>query len=130
MQADWAAATSASIRSAPTGIKAVATQHLMTQLGLGGSKWMRQFIYGFDVMGAFSHDGVFPPSGKTLKPCPPERAFEGSADIFGARAKASGWAHIDTLWSEAMDLVSKGWLSAPERIHLANGGPRYEGPTD
>ena len=127
MQADWDEATSASIRSAPAGIKAVEIQHLLTQLWLGGSNWMRQFIYGFGATGHFSQDGVFPPSDHTPKHCPPERAFGGAADRFGARAKSSGWAHIDALWSGAMDQVSKGWLSAPERIHPAKGAPTMGG---
>ena len=59
MQADWDGEASAPIRSSSTGIKAVATQHLLTQLGLGGSNWMRQCIYGFDAMGTFSQCGVF-----------------------------------------------------------------------
>ena len=124
MQADWEEAAPASIRSAPTGIKAVATQRLLTQLGLVGSNWIRQFIYGFGAMGTFSQDGVSPPADKTPKPCPPEREFEGASDRFDARAKASGWAHIDTLWSEALGHVSKGWL---ERTHPAKGAPAMGG---
>ena len=64
MQAEWDRMTPDSIRGASSGIRSVALLHLMSQFGLGGKRWMKQFIYGFDVMGTFSQDGLFPPDEK------------------------------------------------------------------
>ena len=77
-QADWGGGDSAPNLSTATGIKAVAIHHLLTQLGLGGSNWRRQFIYGFGALMAFPTAVSSPPTDKTSKPCPRERAFEGA----------------------------------------------------
>ena len=53
MQAEWDRATPRPLRDASSGIKSVARPHLMSQFGLGGSRWTKQFIYGFEFMGAF-----------------------------------------------------------------------------
>ena len=78
---------------------------------------MRQFIYGFDVMVSFCQDGVIKPDDKTAKRCSPERALEGASDRFDSRARATGWAHIDTLW-----------LVANCRVYFLGGRVRIDSP--
>ena len=75
MQDEWGRGTPDPHREASAGIKSAAILHLMSQLGLGGSRRMDQFVYVFDVMGAFSHDGLFTPDEKMAQPAPPTRPF-------------------------------------------------------
>ena len=58
-QAAWVALIPLSIRPAAGRIKIVTTPHLLHQLDLGGQSWIKQFIYGFDIVGTFSQEGLF-----------------------------------------------------------------------
>ena len=50
MQAEWDRMTPKPLSGASADIKSAALLRLMSQFGLGGSRRMKQFIYGFDVM--------------------------------------------------------------------------------
>ena len=108
--------TPAPIQAASAGIKSVAILHMMSQFGLGGSRWAKQFIYGFGVMGTSPHAGLYSPDGKTATPESPDRFFPDASSRFATRAKASGWLHADTLWTEATEKVEKGWMGPPRKL--------------
>ena len=102
MHAEWDRMAPKPLRGSSAGIKSVALIRLMSQFGLDGSRWAKQFIYGFDVMGTFSHDGLFTPGGKAAKPASSTHPFPDAESRFDKRAKAPGWAHDETLWIEAI----------------------------
>ena len=60
LQAAWSEATPPTIRRAVHGVKPVPISHLLAQLGKGGPMWPHQIARGFDVVVAFSQDGLFP----------------------------------------------------------------------
>ena len=53
-----------SIRPAAGRIKIVTISRLLRQLNMGGQSWIKQFIYGFDIVGTFSQEGIFPRGSK------------------------------------------------------------------
>ena len=89
MQAEWDRMTPTPLRGASAGTKSVALILLMSQFGLGGSRWMKQFIYGFGAMGAFSHDVLFTHGGEMEQPASPARPFSDAASRFDKRANSS-----------------------------------------
>ena len=93
----------------------------MSQSGLGGSRWMEQSIYGFDVMWGFFHGGLFTPDEKMVQPASPARPFSDAASRFDARAKAPGRAHGEPLRIDAIDQVEKGRLGPPRRLVSSDG---------
>ena len=94
-------------------IRSVTLLHLMSQLQMGGDRWLKQFIYGFRVRGTFSQSGIFPIDPKISPPPRSDTFLDDAADRFASRAKASGFLHIYHLWSEAMSQVTDGWLTDP-----------------
>ena len=78
-QAAWVAAAPAGIPATSAVVQPPLMVHLLAQLGAGGSRWMKQFIYGFGAMGSFSQAGVFP----TAQPSVPQ------SSLFG-----TGWGHV------------------------------------
>ena len=101
------------IRSSAGSIKTVALFPLMDSLGLGGGRWIRQFIYGFDVVGSFSQSSVFPRNIRPCAPLDPEIFGCDRPTRFPTRARAPGYPHGRHLWDEAMAQVECGWLAAP-----------------
>ena len=79
-----------SLRPVAGSIKTVALSFLMDSMGLGGSRWIRQFIYGFDVIGSFSQSSVLPLNIRASFPLDPEIFGFGRAARFSSRARASG----------------------------------------
>ena len=60
LQSDWYARTPSAIRPATGVVQTVALAHLMDRWGLGGQRWLKQFVSGFDIVGAFSQAHLFP----------------------------------------------------------------------
>ena len=118
MQAERDRMTPQPIMSASSGIKSVSLLHLMSQFGLGGSRRLAQFVYGFGATGAFSQDGLFPPVESVVKPAHPHRPIKYSASRFDTRAKKSGGAPDATLWREALPHVKKGVIDSPPTVDL------------
>ena len=71
-QAAWGDLIPDFIRPAAGRLKTVKISHLMRQFGLGGQSWIKQFIYGFEIVGAFSQDGLLPVGPKVKPPLPTE----------------------------------------------------------
>ena len=126
-QAVWDALIPDFIRPAAGKLKTVTISHLLHQFGLGGQSWIKQFIYGFDIVGTFSQEGLFPVDPRVKPPLPTESIWEDCAGRFRTRAAASGFKYAEELWSEALDQCSKGWLAPPVPLD-ADGRPfGYEG---
>ena len=86
-----------------------------------------QFIYGFDVMGAFDKGGLFTPDGKMDKPASPGRPFSDASSRFETRTKESGWPQGETMWIDDIGQAEKGRLGPP-RMFLPSGGSLFLGP--
>ena len=54
IQLIWDSAVPPSLQPVAGRIASVALTDLVAQYGLGGGRWVRQFTFGFDVMGGFS----------------------------------------------------------------------------
>ena len=94
---------------------------MMGQLGLGGSRWLQQFAWGFPLIGTLSQTGVYPIGPKTGTAPGPVTLGKFPAERFRTRAAASGFLNADTLWAEALGQVDKGWLSEPTPIDMDTG---------
>ena len=56
---NWRAATPPALKGGST-IDPVMLPHLFRNFGLGGSKWLKQIIFGFPISGLLSQKGAYP----------------------------------------------------------------------
>ena len=113
------------IKPATGNLKTAKLAHLADSLGMGGGKWIRQFTYGFPIVGNLSRFGVYP-RGDTPTPAPSIKGIWGNASKrFVERASHSVWANAPTLWAEAFEQVKKGWLGAPLPIDTLGNVATY-----
>ena len=61
-QDKWNALIPKEIKGAQKKFKAVAFHQLLSNLSLGGDRWISQFVYGFPTTGVLSQGDTFPPS--------------------------------------------------------------------
>ena len=61
---DWGKLTPHSIRPAAGKLRLAALSSLMYQYNLGGPIWLRQFIFGFKLVGVLSQMHTFPAQEK------------------------------------------------------------------
>lgn len=116
LQKEWYSHTPNAIRPATGKFRFLAFMMLMGQYGLGGKAWLRQFVWGFPITGDLSQAGVYP-RDPSVTPAPDTTALWGDTSTrLRARAAGSGWLNADTLWTEAIDQVQKGWLMDPLTI--------------
>ena len=103
------------IRSATGNLQISPLMSLMYQHNMGGSAWLRQFIFGFKLIGAFSQKHTFPRSEKlkNTTPISAQHIMQASSRRFTERARESGFKNAQPLWEEAMGQHRKGWLSKP-----------------
>ena len=112
-QMKWEAASPCAATRRPRSVRAVALLHLMKCFGLGGDRWMRQFVFGFPIIGEIEQTGVFPRDAAKRPPPPIGEIWSGNSTRFQTRARASGALNASVLWTEAMAQVDKGWLGPP-----------------
>ena len=62
------------LRSNPCSLRTLALVRLMRNFDMGGGRWFRQFIHGFEITGAFEQKGVPP----LMNPPPTYHALTGS----------------------------------------------------
>ena len=113
IQASWASSVPTELLGAQPRFCSVAFHQLLHHFGLGGDRWISQFIFGFPTVGSFSQEGVFPLSEKHPAPAPVATLWRSSVKRFMERSRASGFRFSQELWDEAMEQVSSGWLSEP-----------------
>ena len=121
LQRIWGAATPPSLQPAAGRIASVALADLVAQYGLGGGRWMRQFTFGFDIMGDLSQKFLFPVNPKAVPPLGTDSPLVETAERFPLRARGSGFAHQDNLRSEALSQVERGWLTDPLPLGESGG---------
>ena len=120
-QTIWTDATLPAIRQAAAGAKPVLISHFLTQLGKGGSRWLKQFAHGFGAIGTFSQDGLFPADKKFRTARGETSPWVEATDRFLTRSGQAGSKSATELWREADGKVGKGWLTPPMPIILADG---------
>ena len=126
IQRIWDAMAPSSIKEATGNMKTVTLAHLAQSLGLGGGNWIRQFTYGFPLVGDLSQSGVYPRK-EDLKPAPSIAGiWDNASNRFQERAAHSGMANADTLWKEACEQVKKGWLGTPLPIDTLGNVATYK----
>ena len=126
IQRIWDAMAPPSIREATGDLKTATLAHLAESMGLGGGRWIRQFTYGFPLVGGLSQSGVYP-RNDNLPPAPSVAGiWEGASKRFFERAAHSGATNATTLWAEACDQVKKGWLGAPLPADTLGNVSTYE----
>ena len=67
-QARWFDSMPLELRGAQSRFCSVAFRQILNHFGLGGGRWVTQFIFGFPTVGSFSQEGVFPLSDKHHAP--------------------------------------------------------------
>ena len=95
---------------------------ILKHLGMGGERWLWQFIFGFPVFGTLSQAGCYPVDD----PLPPHALSErtilkGAERRFKVRARNARSAFDGHLWSEALEQCDKGWLDNPRPISRQGG---------
>ena len=84
----WGAASPPALQPTSGRIAPVALVHLLSQYGMGGSRWARQFVLGFDAIGGFSQKSLSPHGpGVKSQSCPDSPLF-GAAERSGVRLAA------------------------------------------
>ena len=107
-QEAWFASVPPDLAGAQCRFSSVAFRQLLSHFGLGGDKWISQFIFGFPTTGSFSQEGVPPIIGQT----PGARSlryllfWKFQSKRFRERARASGSRRSQELWGEAMGQVA------------------------
>ena len=97
----WNSCIRPSHRPVAGSVRAVVLSTLLDSLGIGGSRWIRQFIYGFDLVGSFSQASASPRDCKESPPLGPwifggDRAFRFLARVgLGISARPSFMGRID-----------------------------------
>ena len=119
----WSAQIPPAIRPAAGKVKVKAMLSLMKQANLGGQRWVKQFIFGFPLVGELSQRDVYPPSRKeVLTPIGLPELLQGAEELFSSRACKSGFKNGQALWGEALAQHSAGWLTAPFQLS-SEGSP-------
>ena len=98
----------------------------MTQCGLGGRRWRRQFISGSDLVGKLNQEGVFPMDSRTAhrRPEPTHKLFESASARFKERPAASGRKNGKILCEEALEQVEKGRIEPPTIVPSSSSSTR------
>ena len=112
-QLSWDSCRPQSVADAQSPIRTVSIAQLLALLGVGGDKWLKQFIYGFDIIGRLSQRGEFPADPKVKCPGDISTIFDTCRSRFVTRARNSGYKYADSLWQEALAQVNAGWLDPP-----------------
>ena len=100
-----------------TGVHTTLITHLRARLGDGGSRWVGNFVHGFDAMGAFPQEVVCPSGASVAPPLSVGSPLFGATDICAPRAQASGYAHTSDLWEEASSPAKTGWPTGPFELY-------------
>lgn len=88
----------------------------MRGFDIGPQVWPSRFIYGFPTVGSISREFVFHPNPKPA-PCSGdiESISDSVTERFRHRTRPKPRAK-ETLWAEALEQVSRGWLGQPELL--------------
>ena len=98
---------------------------LLDFCGIGGAKWLGQFAHGFPITGTLSQKFAYPVSEEKL---PAQlsigKVLQTAQSRFRSRS-ARPPPMAESLWAEAMEQVSEGWLDPPSLLNddgqLADG---------
>ena len=109
-----AAANSGRNRPIDWRTKTVKIAQLLNRYNMVGQNWIRQFVFGFPMIGTLSQNGVFPKGGELdTDPTQPQQIWEKSKDRFLERPARSGFKDAQRLWGESQVMVGAGWLGDP-----------------
>ena len=101
---------------------------LFRKFGLGGSKWLKQLIFGFPITGVLSQEGAYPLDSRVkLTTLDKETVLESTFDRFRQRATNALPQHAETLWAEACEQSDKGWLSRPFPVNASGSKLSFKG---
>ena len=95
-------------------LKVAAFASLMRQAKLGGSELLKQFVYGFPLVGSLSQQHGYPFDKKAAKAsllAQDQLLSDSSARFFG-RSQKSGRKNGPPLWEEATQQRRDGWLTS------------------
>ena len=96
-------------------IRPAVLEPLLSAQGMGGSRWLRQFVFGFPIIGQLDQEGVFPQSTKELPtPITTESLFNGAASRFADRTSRSVSRDFANLQKESTVQAKSGRLDNPE----------------
>ena len=126
-QTIWDASKPESIKGTGGELKTVALLQLMRNKDLGGAEWIKQFTFGFPIVGTLSQKGVYPTDPSIGQAPDLSEIWNLRTERFRNRATRSGWKDANALWGEAMGQVNRGWLGEPLDVDLNGGLSAYPG---
>ena len=95
--AAWGARRPPAVADSGSPVREAPIIQLMTHLGLGWARWVKQFVYGFDIAGRISRMGEFPPGPTADQPCDISTIFETFRARIVTRSKIPGYLLEDIL---------------------------------
>ena len=118
INSQWGDLIPSEIRPSAGKLKLAAFLSHMLRSGLGGSRWWRQFIFGFELAGVLSQSGTSPVDSRTDDKLPASdvKLFSAAQSRFRERPNAACRKNGKLLWVDAIDRWGKGWLSPPVLI--------------
>ena len=126
LQEIWNNSTPDYIKTSTGKLQTVALAFLLRTFDLGGGNWIKQFTFGFPIIGDLSQEGVYPRDTSCKPALPIQDIWLGSQERFALRAKSSGYLHSQALWDEALEQVKLGWLDAPVPIDTSGNVATFE----
>ena len=102
------------VTDAKSPVRSVPIVQIIDMMGLGGSRWAKPVLFGFDIAGGGLCQRAFVrPAPEVKDPDEVSTIFETCRSRFGTRAQISGCKFADLHWADAMTLVASGWLAQP-----------------
>ena len=122
LEEEWRTLIPPATKPAAGHINLSAFYSLMRDAQLGGSSWIRRFIFRFPLVGALSQNRAYPadsrpPSHERLSPA---ELFASARARFDERARKAGNKNAAALWQEACDQQTKGWLTPPFSLRFSS----------
>ena len=115
--ANWYSARPSFLASAPTDLNVALLAQLADHYGIGAHNWLSQYVSGFPITGTICQAKTFPLTDTPDNPFPVSwtSLIADAPAKFRARATRKP-PHADTIWSEAMEQVGRGWLAPPRAL--------------
>ena len=115
VEQEWRKITPDAIRPAAGRLNLAAFYSPMINANLQGSDWIRQFVFGFPLVGGLIRRLTYPLGIKveTYSTLHPGELFASSRARFDERAQKDGGGNAHSIFGEDSDHQSNGWITQP-----------------
>ena len=109
-------------RPAAGKFRTLAIKHLLASSGLGGSRWLGQFDFGFPIADRLSQTHLFEPDGKDAERIPPAQLYDAARPQFRVRDAKSGHKQPMCYGANQWDRWERDGSFRPQQLH-SDGRP-------